>query len=103
RARQLIARPVADRMRPFRLVRRGGALVSRLLTHWRLGAEVATATSVAAGEEVEIDLTAPPPRDVFGMAEGSSDRVWANPGRRVFRVTVRLPDERLFTSDATLA
>jgi hypothetical protein len=102
-ARELIERPVAERMGRFRLVRRGGALAWTLLTHWRLQTEGATARPVAAGEDVEIDLTAPPSRDGVGMPEATSDRVWANPHRHAFRITVLLPGGRAFRSDATLA
>jgi hypothetical protein len=101
--RELIERPIAERTRRFRLARRGGVLAWTLLTHWRLGIEAAVASPVAAGEEVEIDLTAPPSRDAVGMAEASSDRTWAQPQRQPFQITVMLPNRRAFRSETTLA
>jgi hypothetical protein len=101
--RELIERPIAERTRRFRLARRAGALTWTLLTHWRLGIEAASASPLAAGEEVEIDLTAPPSRDAVAMAAASSDRIWAQPHRQPFHVTVLLPNGRVFRSETTLA
>jgi hypothetical protein len=100
---ELIERPIAERTRRFRLARRAGALAWTLLTHWRLGIAAAIASPVAAGEEVEIDLTVPPSRDAVGMVEASHTRVWANPKRQPFQVTVKLAGGRAFRSEATLA
>jgi hypothetical protein len=100
--RELIERPVAERTRRFRLARRTGALAWTLLTHWRLGIEAAI-VPVATGDEVEIDLTAPPSRDAVGMAAASSDRVWAQQHRQPFQLNVLLPDGRAFRSETTLA
>jgi hypothetical protein len=101
--RELIERPIAERTRRFRLVRRAGALTWTLLTHWRLGVAATIASPVAPGEELEIDLTAPPSRDAVGMAEASHARVWANPKRPSFQITVMLAGGRAFRSEATLA
>ena len=103
RARELVRRPVAERMGRFRLARRSGALAWTLLTHWRFRTESATVRLVRAGDEATIDLMVPPSRDAVGMADGTSERVWANPHRHPFRVTVLLRDGRTFTSEATLA
>jgi hypothetical protein len=100
---ELIARPIAERTRRFRLARRAGALAWTLVTHWRLGIIDAIASPAAAGEEVEIDLTAPPSRDAVGIAEASHARVWANPKRQPFQLTVTLADGRAFRSVAALA
>jgi hypothetical protein len=101
--RELIERPIAERTRRFRLARRTGAVAWTLLTHWRLAIEPVIAAPVAAGNEVEIDLTAPPSRDAVGMTEGSSDRIWAQPHRQLFQLVVTLPNGRAFRSEATLA
>jgi hypothetical protein len=101
--RELIERPIAERTRRFRLAQRTGALAWTLLTHWRLAIEAAVGSPVAAGEEVEIDLTAPPSRDAVGMAEASNDRTWAQPHRQPFPITVMLPNRRAFRSETTLA
>jgi hypothetical protein len=101
--RALIERPIAERTRRFRLARRVGGLAWTLLTHWRLGVAAAMVSPVAAGEEVEIDLTAPPSRDAVGMVEASHTRVWANPKRQSFQITVLLAGGRSFRSQATLA
>jgi hypothetical protein len=101
--RELIERPIAERTRRFRLARRAGALAWTLLTHWRLGVAAAIAAPVAAGEEVEIDLTTLPSRDAVGMVEASHTQVWANPKRQFFQITVMLAGGRAFRSEATLA
>jgi hypothetical protein len=100
--RELIERPIAERTRRFRLARRTGTLAWTLLTHWRLAIDVPITSPVAAGEEVEIDLTAPPSRDAVAMAEASSDRIWAQPHRQPFQVTLILPGGRAFRSESTL-
>jgi hypothetical protein len=101
--RELIERPIAERTRRFRLARRAGALAWTLISHWRLAVAAAIASPVATGEEVEIDLTAPPSRDAVGMVETSHIRVWANPKRQSFQITVMLAGGRAFRSEATLA
>src|SRR5438876_1227310 len=83
-------RPIAERMRRFRLLRRSGGLLWTLLTHWQLEIETATAKTAEAGDEVEIDLRAPPTRDGVGMTEASGSLIWANAQRRPFRLTVKL-------------
>jgi hypothetical protein len=99
--RELIQCPIAERTRRFRLARRAGVLGWTLLTHWRLGVAAAIASLVVAGEEVEIDLTAPPSRDAIWMV--SHTRVWANPKRQSFQITVMLAGGRTFRSEAALA
>src|SRR5262249_6968190 len=101
--RELIERPVAERTLRFRLARRTGAIAWTLLTNWRLVIEAAIAPPVAAGDEVKIDLTAPPSRDAVGMPEASSDRIWAQRHRQPFHLTVLLPNGRAFRSESTLA
>jgi hypothetical protein len=101
--RELIERPIAERTRRFRLARRTGAVAWTLLTHWRLAIEAAIAAPAAAGKEVEIDLTSPPSRDAAGMADGSSDRIWAQPQRQLFQLVVTLPHGRALRSEAALA
>jgi len=100
--RELIERPIPQRTRRFRLARRTSALAWTLLTHWRLAIEAAVASPVAAGEELKLDLTVAPSRDALGMAEASSDRIWAQPHRQPFQITALLPNERAFTSESTL-
>jgi hypothetical protein len=102
-ARALIEAPMAQRVGRFRLLRRGGRILLALLTHWGLTLKAATATGVAAGEEVTVDLTTPPTRAGAGLAAPSDTAVWSNPQRRPFRVSVSLPGGRAFSTEAVLA
>jgi hypothetical protein len=102
-ARALIERPIAERTGRFRLLRRGWRLVVGLLTHWRVVAKAASATSVAGGEKVPIDLTTPRTREHAALAGAGESRVWTNLERRPFRVSVSLPDGRTFSTEAVLA
>lgn len=44
----------------------------------------------------EIDLTSPPTRESAYLAAGADSRVWMNPNRRPFDLTVRLPGGRAY-------
>jgi len=102
-AHALIERSIAQRTGRFRLLRRGGRIVLALLTHWRLALEAASETLVAAEGEATIDLTTPPTRADAGLANGSGSRVWTNPQRRPFRVSITLPAGRTLSTEAVLA
>ena len=102
-ARRLIKRPIGQRVERFRMLRRGGRIVLGFLTNWRLGLEETRAAPVVAGEDVTLDLRMPPTRVDAGLADASDTRIWTNPRRRPFRVSVLLPGGRVFSTDAVLA
>jgi hypothetical protein len=50
-----------------------------------------------------IDLTAAPTRESAGFAPGTGSRVWMNPARAPFDVTVALPGGRVYHARAEMA
>jgi hypothetical protein len=78
--------PVARRALPFRLLARAGLILRAAVTRWGI-VDVRPVKPLAAARTraTAIDLAAPPPQ-----------RVWMNPGRRPFDLSVRLPDGRTF-------
>jgi hypothetical protein len=50
-----------------------------------------------------IDLTSAPTRESAGFAAGTGSRVWANPGRTPFDVTITLPAGRAYHARAEMA
>ena len=100
-ARALIERPIAERTGRLRFLRRGGRFVLGLLTHWGV-VVTAPATRVAGGEKVTIDLTTRASAGAGLAAAGESD-IWTNLERRPFRLSVRLPNGRAFSTEAVLA
>ena len=102
-ARALIERPIDRRAGRFRLFRRSGRIVLAALTHRRLWLEAASAKRVAVGDAVTFDLRTPPTRADVGLEEERDSRVWTSLRRRPFRVTVSLPGERVFSTEAVLA
>jgi hypothetical protein len=100
--RKLIEWPITARAGRFRLLRRGCRVILALLTHWRVSLERAAAKIVAAGADVTIDLTAAPTREDAGFAPTGDSRIWTNLQRRPFRVSIALPGERRFLTEAVL-
>jgi hypothetical protein len=92
-ARTLMGTPVARRAIPFRVLARAGLILRAAITRWGIVAERPTKPLAAAETEATtIDLTDPP-----------HSRVWMNPGRRPFDLTVRLPQGRDFHARPALA
>ena len=102
-ARRLIEEPIGSRAGSFRLLRRGGRLVLPIFTRWRLGLEATPQAAVVAGENVTLDLKTRMARPDAGFADGADGRIWGNPGRRPFHLSVSLPGGRAFSTDAVLA
>jgi hypothetical protein len=50
-----------------------------------------------------IDLTSAPTRESAGFAAGTGSRVWVNPGRTPFDVTITLPGGRAYHARAEMA
>jgi hypothetical protein len=73
-----------------------------LLTHWGV-VVTAPATRFAGGEDVTIDLTTPRTSAGAGLGAAGESDIWTNLERRPFRVSVRLPDGRAFSTEAVLA
>jgi hypothetical protein len=85
-ARSLMGTPVARRALPFRLLARAGLILRAAVTRWGIVEHRPVKPLAAARTETTtVDLAAPPAR-----------RVWMNPGRRPFDLTVRLPDGGVF-------
>src|SRR2546423_4569189 len=114
-ARALLRKPVADRMRPFRLLSRAGDIVAAAFTRWDLatgpvpdrprtvavlGVKPVLAAEAAAAT---IDLTAPPTRQSAGFGERGGSRIWMNADRRPVEVTVELPGGRLYRAQAEMS
>ena len=89
--RRLIERPLEARTARFRLLRRAGRIALAAATRWRLGIEAAVAPAPAP----EVDLRA--------SAADLGTRIWTDRRRRPFAFAVRLPDERVFSAEATVA
>jgi hypothetical protein len=114
-ARALVATPISQRMTRYRLLARAGRLVAAALTRWdvqvgplpahpRLLAVAGTKPLLAAETGgTAIDLSGPPTRESVGFLEGTDSRVWMNPNRRPFDVTVALPGGRSYHALAELA
>ena len=50
-----------------------------------------------------IDLASPPTRESAGFAAGTDSRVWMNPDRGPFDITVALPGGRAYRARAAMA
>jgi hypothetical protein len=120
RARALVATPPSRRLNGYRLLARAGQLAVAALTRWDLdlraapprlpapaAAQAAAPATGPAGEKrapaTMIDLTSAPTRESAGFAAGARSRVWMNPGRAPFDVTVALPGGRAYRAQAELA
>jgi hypothetical protein len=113
-ARALVQTPIAERVRPYRLLARIGTLAAAAASHWRLhvrwrgrsrrGLGRVPTRPVAPLEEdrVAIDLKAPPTRESAGVVRGDS-RIWAHTDGRPFAIAVALPQQRTYHATAELA
>ena len=50
-----------------------------------------------------IDLASTPTRESAGLAAGTASRIWVNPGRAPFNITITLPGGRAYHAQAEMA
>jgi len=110
-----VRKPVAQRMRRYRLLARAPQLALGALTHWGVDISAApgrpgafagrpgTTSPAGTGGSIAIDLTRPPTREVAGLAADTDSRVWMNPGREPIDVAVSLPGSRTYRARAAMA
>jgi hypothetical protein len=111
-ARAMVATPLSQRVTAYRLLARAGQLAAAAVTRWDVdlraapprprtpGAGPAKPSRAAA---TAIDLTSAPTRESAGFAAGTGSRVWMNPGRAPFDVTITLPGGRAYRARAEMA
>jgi hypothetical protein len=111
-ARAAVATPLAQRVTGYRLLARAGQLAAAAFTHWDVDLRTAPPrprTSSARSAKpsraaaTAIDLTSAPTRESAGFAAGTGSRVWMNPGRTPFDVTIALPGGRVYHARAEMA
>jgi hypothetical protein len=112
KARAMVAIPLSQRVTGYRLLARAGQLAIGAFTRWDLELRAApaqprtprarSARPPLAGTTV-IDLTSAPTRVSAGFAADSGSRVWMNPRREPFDVTVALPGGREYHARAEMA
>ncbi|HEX8157789.1 MAG TPA: hypothetical protein VF526_10435, partial [Solirubrobacteraceae bacterium] len=106
--RQLVAEPVSTRARGLRLIARAGKLAKAAIVGWRLtfSSKPPSPSPVMRGGRraarcepagAVVGLTSAPTRDA---ANGSDSRIWMDPLRRPFDLTVELPAGRTFRARA---
>ena len=110
-ARELVAKPLPQRIRRYRLLARLGGLAVTAVTRWSVAVETeavsgpalttrqAKPVADAETKRTVIDLTDPPSRDSVGIAAGTNSRIWMNARRQPFDLTIRLPAGRVFQVD----
>ena len=113
RARAVVAIPLSRRVTGFRLLARAGQLAAGALTRWDVDLRAASsgprtpsarpAWRPLRAAATVIDLTGAPTRQSAGFAAGAASRVWMNPGRAPFDVTVMLPGGRAYHARAEMA
>jgi hypothetical protein len=106
-----VATPLSQRVTGYRLLARAGQLAAGALTRWDVdlratppgphSAQPAKRPPQAAA--TVIDLTSAPTRESAGFAAGTGSRVWANPGRTPFDVTITLSGGRAYHARAEMA
>jgi hypothetical protein len=113
KARALVATPLSQRVTGYRLLARAGQLAAGALTRWDVdlraappgprtpSARPAQWSSRAAA--AVIDLASAPTRESAGFAAGTGSRVWVNPGRAPFDVTITLSGGRAYHARAEMA
>ena len=111
KARALVATPLSQRVTGYRLLARAGQLAAGALTRWDVdlratppgprSARPAQRSPQAAA--TVIDLASAPTRESAGFTAGTGSRVWANPGRVPFDVTITLPGGRAYHARAEMA
>jgi hypothetical protein len=112
-ARAMVAKPLSQRVTRYRLLARAGQLAAGSLTRWDLDLRAAPsgprtpsarpARRPPQAAATVIDLTSAPTRDSAGFAAGNGSRVWMNPGRAPFDVTITLPGGRAYHTRAEIA
>ena len=111
KARALVATPLSQRVTGYRLLARAGQLAAGALTRWDVDLRAAPPGPRSArpaqrsprAAATVIDLTSAPTRESAGFAAGTGSRVWANPGRAPFDVTITLPGGRAYHARAEMA
>jgi hypothetical protein len=127
--RAMVATPIGQRVRAFRLVARVGQLVGAAASRWRVSVGPAAAAApggaplgppaAAAARPVgllarrpivaaqtagdSVDLRAPPDRGSAGLPDGGDSRVWMRADREPFDFAVSLPGEREYRASAEMA
>ena len=114
-ARELARTPVDERAVGRQLYARAGRLAAMALTRWDLDVSAVRAGAPAPAvppskpllaamtDYRSIDLTTPPTRVEAGFDADAESRVWMNPNRRPFDISVLLPDGRVFRTQAAEA
>ncbi len=100
-------------MTGYRLLARAGQLAAGALTRWDVDLRAAPpgprtpsarpAQRSPRAAAAVIDLASAPTRESAGFAAGTASRVWVNPGRAPFDVTITLPGGRAYHTRAELA
>jgi len=112
RARAMVAVPLSQRVTGYRLLARAGQLAAAAFTHWDVDLRAAPPRPRTSGARsakplraaaTAIDLTSAPTRESAGFAAGTGSRVWMNPGRTPFDVTIALPGGRVYHARAEMA
>jgi hypothetical protein len=112
-ARSMAGTPVSERAIRQRLFTRAGRLVAAALTRWDVDVSAGRAGAptlppgkpllAAETTQLQVDLTTPPARESAYLAEDTDSRVWMNPNRWPFDITVLLPGGREFRTRAAEA
>jgi hypothetical protein len=112
-ARATVAIPLSRRVTGYRLLARAGQLAAGALTRWDVDLRAASsgprtpsarpARRPLRAAATVIDLTEAPTRQSAGFAAGTGSRVWMNPGRAPFDVTITLPGGRAYHARAEMA
>ena len=111
KARALVSTPLSQRVTSYRLLARAGQLAAGALTRWDVDLRVTPpgppsarlAQRSAQAAATVIDLASAPTRESAGFAAGTGSRVWVNPGRVPFDVTITLPGGRAYHARAEMA
>jgi hypothetical protein len=111
-ARALVATPLSQRVNSYRLLARAGQLAAAAVTRWDVDLRAAPSRPPTPGARpagppraaaTVIDLTGAPTRESAGFAAGAGSRVWMNPSRAPFGITVALPGGRVYRARAEMA
>ena len=112
-ARALVATPLSQRVTGYRLLARAGQLAAAALTRWDVDLRAASpgppmpaarpARQPPRAAATVIDLASTPTRESAGLAAGTASRIWVNPGRAPFNITITLPGGRAYHAEAEMA
>jgi hypothetical protein len=109
-ARAIVATPLSQRVTGYRLLARAGQLAAAAVTRWDVDVHAVpsrprapSAGAGSPGRAAAIDLAGAPTRESAGFAAGAGSRVWMNPRRAPFGVTVTLPGGRVYRAQAEMA